>query len=48
MLDAAAGFARMWHLRFNPKKCGVVIVGQKGQEKKRWRLGNDRIKELVR
>lgn len=46
MLDVAAGFARRWHLRFNPKKCGVLIVGQKRQEKKRWRLGNDRIKEV--
>ena len=45
MLDVAAGFAR-WHLRFNPKKCGVLIVGQKKQEKKGWRLGNDRIGEV--
>ena len=46
MLDVAAGSARRWHLRFNPKKCGVLIVGQKRQEKKKWRLGNDRIKEV--
>ena len=32
-----------WHLRFNPKKCGVLVVGQKRREKK-WRLGKDRIK----
>ena len=45
MLDVAAGFAKRWHLRFNPKKCGVLVVGQKKREK-RWRLGNDRLKEV--
>ena len=42
MLDVAAGFAGRWHLRFNPKKCGVLVVGQKRQEK-RWLLGKDRV-----
>ena len=45
MLDVAAGFAGRWHLRFNPKKCGVLVVGQKRQEK-RWLLGKDRVKEV--
>lgn len=45
MLDVAAGFAKKWHLRFNPKKCGVIVVGQKKREK-RWRLGKDRLKEV--
>ena len=45
MLDVAAAFANRWHLRFNPKKCGVLVVGQKRREKK-WRMGKDRIKEV--
>ena len=45
MLDVAAAYASRWHLRFNPKKCGVLIVGQKKRDRK-WRLGKDKIKEV--
>ena len=46
MLNVAADYASRWHLRFNPKKCGVLIVGQKRREG-RWRLGKARIKEYL-
>ena len=42
MLDVAAEFASRWCLKFNPKKCGVLVVGQKKQQR-RWRLGKDKI-----
>ena len=29
MLDVTAEFASRWCLKFNPKKCGVLVVGQK-------------------
>ena len=45
MLDAAAEFANRWHLKFNPKKCGVLVTGQKKQDR-RWCLGRDRIQEV--
>ena len=45
MLNVAADYASRWHLRFNPKKCGVLIVGQKRREG-RWCLGKARIKEV--
>ena len=45
MLDVVARFASRWHLHFRPKKCGVLVVGQK-RWGKMWRLGNDKIKEV--
>ena len=45
MLNVAADYASRWYLRFNPKKCGVLIVRQKRREG-RWRLGKARIKEV--
>ena len=45
MLDVAAEFASRWRLKFNPKKCGVLVVGQKKQQR-RWRLGKDKIDEV--
>ena len=32
-------------LKFNPKKCRVLVAGQKKQDK-RWSLGGDRIQEV--
>ena len=45
MLDVVAKFASRWHLHFNPKKCGMLVVGQKRRDKM-WHLGNDEIKEV--
>ena len=45
MLDEVAIFASRWHLMFNPKKCGVLVVGKKKKDKK-WRLGKVRINEV--
>ena len=45
MLDVAAEFASKWRLKFNPKKCGILVVGQKKQQRK-WHLGRDRIDEV--
>ena len=41
MLDVAAEFAHRWHLTFNAKKCGVLVVGQKKQDRK-WSLGREK------
>ena len=45
MLEVVARFASRCHLCFNPKKCGMLVVGQKRQDKM-WRLGDDEIKEV--
>ena len=45
MLDVAAEFASKWRLKFNPKKCGILVIGQKKQQRK-WHLGRDRIDEV--
>ena len=34
LLDVAAEFANRWGLKFNPKKCGVQVVGQKDQQRR--------------
>ena len=34
VLDVAAEFANRWHLKFNPKKCGVLVIGQKMQDRR--------------
>ena len=45
MLDVAAEFVSRWRLKFNPKKCGVLVVGQKKQQR-RWCLGKAKIDEV--
>ena len=45
MLDIAARFVSPWHIHFNTNTCDVLLVGQK-RRGKRWRLGNDKIKEV--
>ena len=29
MLDTVANFAEAWKIKFNAKKCGVLVVGEK-------------------
>ena len=31
---------------FNPKKCGVLVVGKKKKKEKKWRLGKVRINKV--
>ena len=45
MLNVAYSFAERWQLKFNAKKCGVLVVGQKRQAKA-WYLGKERIAEV--
>lgn len=46
MLDLAAQFSRDWRLNFNHSKSNVLVVGQRINGDKKWKLGNDYISEV--
>ena len=45
MLSVVAIYAEKWKLRFNAKKCGVLVVGEK-KTNRVWKLGKDNIGEV--
>ena len=45
MLDVVGDYGVRWRIRFNPGKCGVLVVGQKKQ-KTLWKLGKETIGEV--
>ena len=47
MLDVVGDYGVWWRMRirFNPGKCGVLVVGQKKQ-KRLWKLGKETIGEV--
>ena len=46
MLDMVANFAEAWKMKFNTKKCSVLVVGQKLQKTRQWKLGKEKIGEV--
>ena len=46
MLSLAAEFATNWQLQFNHSKSNVLIVGQRINNTKLWKLGNKQISEV--
>ena len=47
MLDTVANFAEAWKIKINAKKCGVLVVGEKLQKTRLWKLGKEKIGEGV-
>ena len=45
LLDITAKFAEKWGMKFNPSKSKVLVVGQKLNKTKKWRLGNNELEE---
>ena len=45
MLDIAHKFACKWNLKFNSNKSSVLVIGQRVDKNKLWRLGNSLIEE---
>ena len=45
LLDAAAELSELWKLKFNLEKSQVLIVGQRVNKLRKWKLGNNFISE---